>query len=119
MTTPRDIDSAIERLARYIRHHGHVRTARVSSAQASGAAKSYSYWGVARYHITTGARDGLPINVPVERAASDRRAWHLAYDDLLAVCEAEHRIECQRIGHLSERDAAAIISALHLTGVIS
>src|SRR5581483_9689934 len=54
-------------LAEYIRQHGPVRAVRVSSAQARGHAKQYSYWGPARYELRL-SRDGYVIAVAVERA---------------------------------------------------
>lgn len=111
-TNIRKTDSAIERLARYLRHHGQVRTARVSSAKARGAAKQYAYYGAARYMLTVAERDGLPINIPIEAARSDRRAYRLALADMDSLCYFERRIPCFAIGHLTEAEAAIALERL-------
>ena len=69
--------SAIERLARRIRHGGPIDAIRLSSARARGKARNYSYSGAARYQITT-RHDGLPTLSAVAAANSDRRSPRLA-----------------------------------------
>jgi len=98
-------------LADYIRQHGPVRAVRVSSAQARGRAKQYSYWGAARYELRL-ARDGYVIAVALERAPAARRARHLAAADASALAAREGRILCQAIGRLTEGQAEEVLSLL-------
>lgn len=103
--------SAINTLVDLIRTHGPIQTVRVSSAQARGAAKRYSYWGVARYEIRL-SRDGQPINVALERASSDRRSLRLAEQDAARLARRERRVVCQEIGRLSEDAAVRVLRDL-------
>jgi hypothetical protein len=105
--------TAIDQLVEYLKVHGPIRTVRVSSAQARGAAKAYSYWGAVRYQLRI-SRDGRPVNIALERARSDRRSEQLAWEDAQALAEREGRIPCQTIGHLSEDDARDILEWLGL-----
>jgi len=57
------------------------RVLRVSSAQARGAAKRYSYYGVALYQLGLGKADGLPVLRCESGARSDRRSRSLAEKD--------------------------------------
>jgi hypothetical protein len=81
-----------------IRENGPLRTARVSSAQAKGAAKRYAYWGAVRYQVRLARKTGELINMPLERASSDRRSERLAALDVDALCEREGRAQLGRIG---------------------
>jgi hypothetical protein len=103
--------SSVSILAHHIRTHGPIKTARVSSAQAKGAAKKYCYWGAVRYEIRLTAA-GLPSNIALERASSDRRSQRLAAEDCESLCEREDRIECPAIGRITEFSARAILSDL-------
>lgn len=107
--------SAISHLAHYIRTHGPIATARVSSAQARGRAKKYSYWGVVRYELRL-SRDGRPINVALERASSDRRSERLVDQDCDALCDCEDRFRLQAIGAVGEHDAHDIMARLDPVG---
>lgn len=102
---------ALDQLKRYIEKHGPIKTARVSSAQARGAAKKWSYWGVARYEMYINAK-GDVVNRALERAGSDRRSTKLADDDLKTLCEREGRIYVYRIGTITEYDALRIMKKL-------
>lgn len=101
----------LNKLTEVLKVRGMIKTARVSSAQARGAAKRYAYWGAVRYQLRLG-KDGMPVNVARERATSDRRSLRLAQEDLERMCEAEGRIEVDRIGHLSDRDAERVLKQL-------
>lgn len=103
--------SAINTLIDLILTHGHIPTVRVSSAQARGRAKRYSYWGAARYEIRL-SRDGQPSNVALERASSDRRSLRLAEQDAARLARRERRVVCQEIGRLSEDAAARVLRDL-------
>jgi hypothetical protein len=76
-----------------------IPTARVSSAQARGAAKKYAYWGVVRYEIRL-SKAGELVNVALERASSDRRSVTKAEQDLETLCEQEKRLPVAEIGKL-------------------
>lgn len=102
---------ALDALAEIIRAAGPIRTARVSSAQARGAAKRYCYWDAVRYEIRLRA-DGRPSNIASERAASATRSEAKAERMLDALCEREDRIHLHSIGPLSESDAADILYRL-------
>lgn len=79
-------------IVRYIRRHGPIPAVRVSSAQAKGRAKQYSYWGAVRYEIRCAKRDDALIAMPCERASSDRRVRHLAVSDARALAHREDRL---------------------------
>lgn len=96
-------------LADYVAAHGPIPTVRVSSAQARGAAKKYSYWGAVRYELRL-TRDGRVANTPLERASSDRRSKRLAERDAELLAEREGRIEMQTIGAISDDLAADILA---------
>lgn len=108
----------IHTLANLLRIVGSIRSARVSSAQARGAAKGYAYWGAVRYVIRLD-RNGHPVNVARERASSDRRSYRLAERDCAEMCDRESRIECYRIGKLSWADADAILRQLDIPAMIA
>lgn len=103
--------SMISLLAHYIRLHGPVGTARVSSAQARGAAKRYAYWGAVRYEIRL-TRAGRPANFAIGRASSDRRSVAGAERDADAICGREGRIRCDVIGEIDEDNAAVVLRRL-------
>lgn len=103
--------SMISLLAHHIRTHGPVPTVRVSSAQASGRAKKYAYWGVVRYELRL-SRDGRPLNVALHRAGSDRRSERLAESDADALAAREGRIRCRMIGRLDESTAIDVLDDL-------
>lgn len=92
--------SDTEVLKRIIRERGPIPTVRVSSAQASGIAKRYPYWGASRGEIRLRKSDGELTVVPVQRASSDRRSERLAEADADAIADREGRIFVQKIGEL-------------------
>lgn len=102
---------AVKTLADIIRAIGPIRTVRVSSVWARGRAREYPYWGAVRYRLCL-ARDGWPVNRPLERGTSDRRSRNLAWDDARYLAENENRIMCQRIGRLDEETARQIVNEL-------
>ena len=105
---------AKQALADYIRQNGPIPTVRVSSAQARGRAKRYSYWGVVRYEITL-ANDGTPKHVPLERASSERRSRRLAELDAERFAASKGSIVVWfAAGKLSESQCAFILSVLGL-----
>lgn len=99
--------TAQEVLISVIEKFGPIKTARVSSAQAKGAAKTYSYYGAVRYQVYLNRR-GVLSNRALERASSDRRSYRLAEQD----CEALGRIRLQTIGELSEQDCHTILKSI-------
>lgn len=106
-----DERAALELLRPYLP----IRTVRVSSAQAQGAAKQYSYWGATRYQIRATADGKAAANIARERASSDRRSERLASQDAEDIAAAEKRIVVQRIGRISldlARELAAKIGRL-------
>ena len=100
-----------EFLRKIIEQHGPIPSVRVSSAQAKGRAKQYSYWGAVRYEIRINRR-GNVSNCPLERATSDRRSQRLARDDALRIADDESRIFCSCLGELSRMDQARVLDAL-------
>lgn len=68
-----------------------VQCVRVSSAQASGAAKQYSYWGAVRYEIRLNKRGQLTFTAQ-QRASSDRRSYRLAVEDAKEIAGKENRL---------------------------
>jgi hypothetical protein len=98
-------------LVHHIRTRGPIKTARVSSAQAKGNAKRYSYWGAARYQVRLTA-DGQPTNAACERASSDRRSERLAERDCEELCDREGRIRVQHIGRLSEDQCRELLAEI-------
>jgi hypothetical protein len=82
--------TAIQRLTEWIGHHGPIPTVRMSAARAAGA----------------------PANRALESASSDRRSRRLAWDDAVDIASREGRMIVQRIGRLSERDAATVLARL-------
>jgi hypothetical protein len=103
--------SALMVLAEHIARHGAIKTVRVSSAKARGYAKNFAYYGAVRYELRL-SREGHPVNVPLERATSDRRSERLAWEDAQEIAEREGRIPCQAIGRLTEEDAREILEWL-------
>jgi hypothetical protein len=104
--------SALRALSAIVAAVGPIPTVRVSSAQARGGAKGYAYWGAARGEIRARKRDGVLTVVSVEQASSDRRSERLAERDADAIAEREGRHYVQRLGVLSESDAALVLSAV-------
>ena len=103
--------SATGILSRYIRVHGPIKTARVSTAQC-GSGCPWKYWGAVRYEIRL-RRDGVPSHFALERASRDRRSVAGAERDCEAMCDHEDRIEMQcGQGRLSEADCRYILSHL-------
>lgn len=98
-------------LAHHIRTHGPIKTARVSSAQARGRAKRYSYWGAVRYQVRLTA-DGQPANIACERAGSDRRSERLVERDCDELCEREGRIRVRHIGRLGEPQCRRVLEQI-------
>lgn len=94
-------------LGDYVRRNGPIPTVRVSSAQASGFAKKFNYWGTVRYEIRF-ARDGRLINKALNRASSDRRSYRLAVDD---ACKTG-RLRLQTIGEIDDEEAKDILTFL-------
>lgn len=80
--------SAVNDLRQYLVDHGPQACVRVSSAQARGAAKKYSYWGAVRYELRLVGRDDHPSLIPQERASSDRRSIDLAIRDAEAMARS-------------------------------
>jgi hypothetical protein len=99
-------------LKRHIAKYGPIKSIRVSSAQARGAAKKYSYWGAARYEIII-TKNGNISNIAIERASSDRRSERLAHEDADKIAIKEGRIHCQTIGRLSDKEIKNILSELN------
>lgn len=99
---------ALSTLSDLLRAQGPIGAVRISSAQARGSAKRFPYWGAVRYEIRLG-RDGAPTCVAIERASSDRRSLRLAEQDAERIAETENRVECQRIGRMTDADAAHVL----------
>jgi hypothetical protein len=110
-TTATTTDVALAALAALITKHGPCLAIRVSSAQASGAAKKYAYWGAVRYRISL-AKDGTPCARPLGRASSDRRSLRLAEQDADAAARSLGAVRLQTIGRLSDYDAANVLDQL-------
>ena len=110
-TTATTTDVALAALAAVISKHGPITAIRVSSAQASGAAKQYAYWGAVRYRISL-AKDGTPCARPLERASSDRRSLRLAEQDADAAARSLGAVRLQTIGRLTEYDAALVLDQI-------
>lgn len=105
--------TALEKLTEYVKLNGPIKSARVSSAQAKGAAKKYAYWGAVRYQIRL-TKAGHLSNVARERASSDRRSENLAHKDCWELAEKENRIILQNIGPVNEPLAAYICEKIGL-----
>lgn len=110
--------TAMSALMILIAKHGPIQSVRVSSAQARGAAKQYSYWGAVRYQIGL-SRSGAPINVAQGRASSDRRSYRLAQQDAEALAAAIGGVCCDAIGGLTDADAAGVIDQLMERGPLA
>lgn len=95
-------------LKKYIIKNGPIKSIRVSSAQAKGAAKKFNYWGAVRYEICL-TKNGNISNIAIERASSDRRSEQLAWQDAEKIASAEGRIFCQTIGKLSDLEIKNIL----------
>ncbi len=108
--------SALDILTAYIHCHGPIRAARVSSAQARGAAKRYSYWGAVRYQIRLTPHG--PSSIATERASSDRRSKRLADRDCDELEDRENRIRVYTIGRLCEASANGILTQLDTSALI-
>ena len=95
--TPTQALDYVAILTTYLSAHGDIAAVRVSSAQAQGAAKAYSYLGAVRYVVTL-ARDGHPSLQPRERASSDRRSVTGAERDADDIAVSEDRVVISEIG---------------------
>lgn len=93
-----------------IREGGPLRVARVSSAQARGAAGRYPYWGAVRYAVRI-TRAGHLSSVALERASSDRRSIRLAEKDCDEMAAREGRCPAGWLGQVS---AHAIVAEMGL-----
>ncbi len=102
-----DLDNAVRGA---IRECGPLRSARVSSAQAKGAAKKYAYWGAVRYSVRL-TRSGALSHTARERASSDRRSERLAGLDCDALEKSEDRICLGQVGPV------APIRVIHALGI--
>jgi len=96
----------------WIKDNGPIKAARVSSAQAQGRAKKYSYWGAVRYEIRLRDKDGEVISVARGRARSDRRSQILVKKDLDNLCESENRVPIESIGRISDFECECAIRVL-------
>lgn len=103
--------TALRRLTRLLRATGPIPMVRVSSAQARGAAKKYSYWGAVRYELRLG-RGGIPTVVATERAFSDRRSRRLAERDADELAARTSAIRWDGIGAISAHEANAVLAAI-------
>lgn len=107
--------SALDTLTAMVRDNGPIKTVRVSSAQARGAAKRYAYWGAVRYELRL-TKAGTLSHVALNRAGSDRRSVRLAEEDADALAERIDALRCDlRPGPVDEGDAAAILALLGIT----
>ena len=97
----------------YVKYFGPIKAVRVSSARARGKAKSYSYWGAARYEIRfEKSRKPRLIYKAIEAASSDRRAHHLAMADAQAIAEREHRIVLDSFDGSNDIDCEHVLMLL-------
>lgn len=105
--------TAVETLRQVLAARGEIPAVTVSSAQASGAAGAYPYYGAVRYVVRLTCW-GYPTLSAEERARSDRRSRALAVSDARDLAEAEGRIvvEAKR-GRISEDTAEAILAEFH------
>jgi hypothetical protein len=94
-------------IERWICSHGPIPAVRVSSAQAHGAAKQYSYWGAVRYEIALRA-DGRVTARPMGRAGSDRRSPRLARSDAEDMAARIGAVIIGSIGALCADDLDAV-----------
>ena len=101
--------TAIEKLATYIRKHGPVLAARVSSTQTS---QPWAYWDVVPYEVRLRARDSRPTAVAQGRAGFGTRSERKAARMLAEYCEDTGRLPIDRIGPLTEADAARLLEML-------
>lgn len=90
-----------------IREGGPLRTVRVSSAQARGAAKHYPYWGAVRYAVKI-TRAGNLSAVALERASSDRRSVRKAEEDAWDMAVREGRVRADWLGTVTLDELAAV-----------
>ena len=100
----KQVDAVVD----YIHKFSPIPTARVSSAQASGRAKRYAYFGAVRYHVHVTRLGGL-VNSAMERASSDRRSERLAQMDARVLCDQEGRLLLQQIGSLRPQDVTKVL----------
>ena len=96
-------------LTAYLLEHGDIRAVRVSSAQARGAAKDYSYWGAVRYRVRL-RKDGVPTAQATESASSDRRSTAGAERDADELAVREDRVRVYGIGEVSQSEARQILA---------
>ena len=111
MPTVQTDTPALTRVRNLIERYGPVSTVRVSSAQASGAARAYPYWGISRGEVIVTTRGHLSV-VSRERAGSDRRSYRLAEQDRDTCAIDEHRLAWQPLGRLDESNAACLLTLL-------
>lgn len=104
-------------LAEHIRKHGPVKAVRVSSACASGRAKQYAYWGVARYEIRL-TNNGMPASFCTSRAPSARRSKRLAQEDARLISDMERRVIISRIGTLDEYECENVLVQMLRMGLL-
>lgn len=101
--------SALEILGQIVARGVRPATVRVSSAKAQGKAGKYPYWGTAIYEIRARKADGVLVAVCVDGASSDRRSTRLAGKDADDIAERRGATRLERIGALSEDDAASVL----------
>ncbi len=111
MSTPTNLET----LASVIRKRGPIPSVRVSTAKQGSV--PYPYWGAVRYSIRLAA-DGTPTNVAQEHATRDRRTIAGAERDAEAIADREDRVELQRIGRLTEADAAFVLLAVDVADAV-
>lgn len=93
--------------------HGPIPSVRVSSAQASGFAKKFNYWGAVRYLIKKSkTKPGYIVNKAQERASSDRRSVQLAIRDAELISLEENRVHIQSIGLLGYTEVTDVLEWL-------
>lgn len=101
----------IQALAAWIKEHGPIPAARVSSA---GCVRTriggFAYYGVARYAIVI--KDGVPVARCTAGAPRARRSRRLAERDAQQVCAEEHRVLINARGPLTEEECADVLRRL-------
>ncbi len=103
----------IDELIKILRERGPIQTVRVSSAQAKGRAKQYTYWGVVPYELTL-TKHGRPHHRALGRASSERRSLRLAFQDGQRLARQTGRVFVGRLhsGRLSNMDCSNAIDIL-------
>jgi hypothetical protein len=102
-------------LSALVQRYGPIPCVRVSSAQASGRAKGYPYWGAVRYEIRL-RKDGVLTAIATERASSDRRSQRLVERDRAELCVREGRLAWDGIGPLTEAEVARVLMCVRVEG---